>query len=56
MDVILTRNVLTRNDSSSLDRNKTDAQNSFQHLRLVLQRFFKVGLSPSEKNVIYLLQ
>ena len=28
------------NDSSSADMNKTDAQNSFQHMKLVLQKFF----------------
>ena len=36
------RNVNERcfNDSSSADMNKTDAQNSFQHMKLVLQKFF----------------
>ena len=28
------------NDSSSADTNKTDAQNSFQHMKLVLQKLF----------------
>ena len=28
------------NDSSSADMSKTDAQNSFQHMKLALQKFF----------------
>ena len=40
------------NDSSSADMNKTNAQNSFQHMKLVLQKFF----NRFEKEYILVLK